>query len=205
MQLNCCMRAHGKLGEAKSVGCTCLRLRKASRRVSQIYDRALEPCGLTVTQYGLLGHIAAFDGIGVGALAARMVMDPTTLTRNLKPLLEQALVVLVPDPARSARTPPAPDRGRTADICPGQTRMETRATAPRAGARRTRRARAKCRSRSRPCAIGRGTGGRPRARHDRCLATDRNGEGLAGDAGAKSRPPCVSAFRERLSPCQTSP
>jgi DNA-binding MarR family transcriptional regulator len=97
MQLKCCMRAHGKLGEAKSVGCTCLRLRKASRRVSQIYDRALEPCGLTVTQYGLLGHIAAFDGIGVGALAARMVMDPTTLTRNLKPLLEQALVVLVPD------------------------------------------------------------------------------------------------------------
>lgn len=97
MQLNCGMRAQGKLGEAKSVGCTCLRLRKASRRVSQIYDRALEPCGLTVTQYGLLGHIAAFDGIGVGALAARMVMDPTTLTRNLKPLLEQALVVLVPD------------------------------------------------------------------------------------------------------------
>ena len=85
------------IAPANSAGCTCLRLRKASRRVSQIYDRALEPCGLTVTQYGLLGHIAALDGIGIGALAARMVMDPTTLTRNLKPLLEQALIVLLPD------------------------------------------------------------------------------------------------------------
>jgi DNA-binding MarR family transcriptional regulator len=85
------------LAPAKSAGCTCLRLRKASRRVSQIYDRALEPCGLTVTQYGLLGHVAALDGIGIGALADRMVMDPTTLTRNLKPLLKQALIVLLPD------------------------------------------------------------------------------------------------------------
>jgi len=91
------MRCRGKLTEPQSAGCTCLRLRKASRRVSQIYDQALEPCGLTVTQYGLLGHIGALDGIGVGNLAARMVMDPTTLTRNLKPLLEQAFVVLVPD------------------------------------------------------------------------------------------------------------
>ena len=40
-----------------SRGCTCLRLRKASRRVSQIYDQHLEPFGLTVTQYGVLGHI----------------------------------------------------------------------------------------------------------------------------------------------------
>ncbi len=91
-----------RLPKPKSVGCTCLRLRKAARRVSQIYDRALEPFGLTVTQYGLIGHIAALDGIGIAALAAKMVMDPTTLTRNLKPLLRQGLLVLVPD-ARDRR------------------------------------------------------------------------------------------------------
>ncbi|HEU0060363.1 MAG TPA: MarR family winged helix-turn-helix transcriptional regulator [Hyphomicrobiaceae bacterium] len=107
------MRSRGTPAEPQSVGCTCLRLRKASRRVSQIYDRALEPCGLTVTQYGLLGHIAALDGIGIGALAAKMVMDPTTLTRNLKPLLGQALVVLAPDPAdRRARRLKLTDDGR---------------------------------------------------------------------------------------------
>jgi DNA-binding MarR family transcriptional regulator len=107
------MRAASKPREPQSAGCTCLRLRKAARRVSQIYDRALQPCGLTVTQYGLLGHIAVLDGIGVGALAARMVMDPTTLTRNLKPLLEQAFVVLVPDPRdRRARRLHLTDDGR---------------------------------------------------------------------------------------------
>jgi|SRR5262245_26480334 len=107
------MRTRGTSSEPQSVGCTCLRLRKAARRVSQIYDRALEPCGLTVTQYSLLGHIAALDGIGVGALAAKMVMDPTTLTRNVKPLLSQALVVLVPDPAdRRARRLNLTEAGR---------------------------------------------------------------------------------------------
>jgi len=91
------MHARRRPPTPNSVGCTCLRLRKAARRVSQIYDRALEPCGLTVTQYGLLGHIGVLDGIGVGALAAKLVMDPTTLTRNLKPLLQQGYIVLAPD------------------------------------------------------------------------------------------------------------
>ena len=81
----------------KSRGCTCLRLRKASRRVSQIYDRYLEPFGLTVTQYSVLGHLAIFDGISIGALAEKLVMDPTTLTRNLRPLEREGLVAAMDD------------------------------------------------------------------------------------------------------------
>ena len=107
------MRSRHTLAQPQLVGCTCLRLRKASRRVSQIYDRALEPCGLTVTQYGVFGHIAALDGIGIGALAERMVMDATTLTRNLKPLIAQAFLVLVPDPRdRRARRLHLTEAGR---------------------------------------------------------------------------------------------
>jgi DNA-binding MarR family transcriptional regulator len=79
-------------------GCTCLRLRKAARRVSQIYDQHLEPYGLTVTQYGLLGHVKTHDGIGIGELAEKLVMDPTTLTRNLQPLVKRGLVLVVPNP-----------------------------------------------------------------------------------------------------------
>lgn len=82
----------------RASGCTCMRLRKASRRVSQIYDRSLEPLGLTVTQFGLLGNLDRLDGISIGDLAGRLVMDPTTLTRNLKPLERQGLVVFAPDP-----------------------------------------------------------------------------------------------------------
>ena len=52
---------------------------------------------MTVTQYGLLGHLAKFDGIGIGALAEKLIMDPTTLTRNLRPLERQGFVVTKPD------------------------------------------------------------------------------------------------------------
>ena len=77
--------------------CSALRFRKAARRVTQIYDHELEPYGLTITQYGLLGHLYHFGGINVGALAEKLVMDPTTLTRNLRPLERQGYVVLTAD------------------------------------------------------------------------------------------------------------
>lgn len=76
--------------------CTCLRLRKASRRVTQIYDRALHAHGMTVTQYGLLGHLRVLDGICLGDLADRLVMDPTTLTRTIKPLTRLGWIVSAP-------------------------------------------------------------------------------------------------------------
>lgn len=85
----------------KLMGCTCSRLRKVTRRVSQIYDRSLEASGLTVTQYALLAHLASFDGISIGALAEKMVMDPTSLTRTLRPLEREGLVAL--KPSRSDR------------------------------------------------------------------------------------------------------
>ena len=77
-------------------GCTALRFRKAARRVSQIYDSCLEPYGVTITQFGLLAHIGRMEGVSIGALAAELVMDPTTLTRNLTPLRRRDLVVLKP-------------------------------------------------------------------------------------------------------------
>jgi DNA-binding MarR family transcriptional regulator len=73
-------------------GCTCFRLRRASRRVTQYYDRFLEPSGLKVTQYGLLAGVRAYVSISITELAEAMGMDRTTLTRNLKPLLDQGLI-----------------------------------------------------------------------------------------------------------------
>ncbi|MBO0740600.1 MAG: winged helix-turn-helix transcriptional regulator [Hyphomicrobiaceae bacterium] len=82
---------------ARGLGCTCMRLRKAARRVTQIYDHGLEAAGLTVTQYGVLGQLRRHDGIGIGALAEILIMDPTTLTRNLRPLERQGLVTMKQD------------------------------------------------------------------------------------------------------------
>jgi DNA-binding MarR family transcriptional regulator len=104
-----------KQTSAFAASCTCLRLRKAARRVSQIYDQHLGPYGVTVTQYGLLGHVKAFDGIGVGALAEKLVMDPTTLTRNLRPLERRGLLVMAPAPNdRRNRNLHLTDAGREA-------------------------------------------------------------------------------------------
>ncbi|WP_119418670.1 MarR family winged helix-turn-helix transcriptional regulator [Desertibaculum subflavum] len=77
-----------------TLGCTCFRLRRASRKVTQYYDRYLEPSGLKVTQYSLLGNIRASEQISITELAEALGMDRTTLTRNLKPLLDQGLVTV---------------------------------------------------------------------------------------------------------------
>jgi DNA-binding MarR family transcriptional regulator len=77
--------------------CTCSKLRRATRRATQIYDRHLEPVGLRVTQFGLLAQLYAADGLAMGALAERMGMDSSTLTRNLKPLETRGLVRVAAD------------------------------------------------------------------------------------------------------------
>lgn len=77
--------------------CTWFRLRKLSRQLTQLYDRQLAGYDLTVTQYSLLAHLSGLDGIGVGALAEVVVMDPTALTRALKPLERQALITTAAD------------------------------------------------------------------------------------------------------------
>ncbi len=84
---------------APRLGCTCSRLRKAARRVSQIFDQHLEPYGLTITQFGLLAQLKRQDGISIGGLAEAMIMDPTTLSRNLRPMAERGLITMTPDPS----------------------------------------------------------------------------------------------------------
>jgi DNA-binding MarR family transcriptional regulator len=73
-------------------GCTCLRLREVTRRATQLYDEALIPSELTISQFGLLAQLSARDGVSIGALAERAGMDPTTLNRQLKPLEIKGLV-----------------------------------------------------------------------------------------------------------------
>lgn len=66
--------------------CTCFRLRRAARRLSQIYDTHLAPAGLSLNAYSILRR--APQPRLVGELAEALGMDRTTLTRNLKPLLQ---------------------------------------------------------------------------------------------------------------------
>jgi DNA-binding MarR family transcriptional regulator len=72
--------------------CTCFRLRGAARRVSQIYGRHLAPTGLRISQFSLLGFVAAEGPVSMSRLSDLLATDRTTLTRNLRPLLAAGLI-----------------------------------------------------------------------------------------------------------------
>ncbi len=72
--------------------CTCANLRKAARAVTQVYDQALRPTGLKVTQFTVLATLSNRGDLPLSRLAEALVMDRTTLTRNLKPLVGKGLV-----------------------------------------------------------------------------------------------------------------
>lgn len=75
-------------------GCLCLTTLQASRRITQQYDTMLAPVSLTGPQFTLLAHIKLKPRITVSALADRLAVDRTTLTRNLQ-LLQKRLLVEV--------------------------------------------------------------------------------------------------------------
>jgi DNA-binding MarR family transcriptional regulator len=83
--------------------CTFFLVQRASRGVGRVFDRALKPAGLTANQFNMLCMLYWTSGdpalISVGALAKMVGMDPTTLNRDIKPLLARGLARRAADPA----------------------------------------------------------------------------------------------------------
>ncbi len=94
--------------------CTCFGLRKAARAVTQRYDQALKPTGLRTTQLSLLAVTDRVGPRGMAELAEQLVMDRTTLTRNLKPLLGQGFLERVAGADRRRRPIAITAKGRAA-------------------------------------------------------------------------------------------
>ena len=83
-------------------GCTSFKLRQLARRVGRHYDQQIAAVGLKTTQYSLLSHIAQLGPARPSDLAACMGLEPSTLTRNLAPLVAQGWVeVLAGEDGRS--------------------------------------------------------------------------------------------------------
>jgi DNA-binding MarR family transcriptional regulator len=92
------------LSATKPASCTCARLRRASRAVTQLYDGALAEAGLRLTQFALLRTLERDGAMTIGALARRMLIDRTALSRNLDPLVARSLVAIAAgDDARQRR------------------------------------------------------------------------------------------------------
>ncbi len=76
--------------------CNCAALRQAARRVTQFYDQHLVAAGLRTTQFSILAKLKGLGPMTVNALAEKMVMDRTTLGRNILPLEREGLVAVRP-------------------------------------------------------------------------------------------------------------
>ncbi len=74
--------------------CNCLAVRQAARHITQFYDQFLAASGLRTTQFSILATLRRLGPMTINALAAEMVMDRTTLGRNILPLERDGLIAV---------------------------------------------------------------------------------------------------------------
>ena len=72
--------------------CNCFAARAAARHITQVYDQLLAPAGLRTTQFSILSKLKRRGPLTINALARDMVMDRTTLGRNILPLERDGLI-----------------------------------------------------------------------------------------------------------------
>ena len=74
--------------------CACTRVRRAARSLTDLYDEAIRPVGLKITQFSVLRTVARMGRVNISNLAAEMALDRSTLGRNLGVLTRERLVSL---------------------------------------------------------------------------------------------------------------
>ena len=94
--------------------CLCLASRRAARAITRTFDQALRSYGLKATQFSLLSGLALKGPQSIGALAALLGVDRTTLTRNLAVAEARGLVVVEPGEDARARIASITAEGRRA-------------------------------------------------------------------------------------------
>jgi DNA-binding MarR family transcriptional regulator len=101
-----------KLTVEKYMDCVCFNLRKTARAITQLYDEALRPSGLRCTQFSLLIAATRLEPVTVTHLAEIVVMDRTTLARNLRPLEKKGLMNVTPGDDQRTRIVTLTTRGK---------------------------------------------------------------------------------------------
>jgi DNA-binding MarR family transcriptional regulator len=83
--------------------CNCLAIRQAARHVTQFYDQLFAPTGLRATQFAILSRLRHVGPMSINTLANLLVMDRTTLGRNILPLERDGLIEVAPSRADRRR------------------------------------------------------------------------------------------------------
>ena len=82
--------------QPKQEDCTCLAVRQAARHITQFYDRYLTSAGLRTSQFSVLARLKRRGPMTINELASQLVMDRTTLGRNILPLEREGLINIAP-------------------------------------------------------------------------------------------------------------
>jgi DNA-binding MarR family transcriptional regulator len=96
----------------KPQGCTNIKLRQLMRRVAQHYDAEVGKTGLKGTQYSLLSYVYKLGPIRPADLAREMKIDASTLSRNLRPLIDAGWLLLEAGEDARSRIVSITDAGR---------------------------------------------------------------------------------------------
>ena len=96
--------------EARST-CACFNLRKASRAVTKLFDEALQTTGLRSTQFVTLLSVRLHQPVSLPALAKELVIDRSTLTRNLAVLQKEGFLESSSPEGKRGRVFRLTDRG----------------------------------------------------------------------------------------------
>lgn len=97
----------------QAIPCVGFNTRRATRLITQYYDKALAPAELRSTQYSLLSALSMTDEVTMQDLAFVLAMDRTTLTRNLSPLLKKGWIKVSVGGDRRARPIRITSKGKT--------------------------------------------------------------------------------------------
>ena len=96
------------------LACVAATLRMAARAVTRRYDDALRPSGLRTTQLSMLSRLREDGPLTVTALASRLALERTTVTRELDTLARRGLVSLATGDDRRTRVAAITAEGRAA-------------------------------------------------------------------------------------------
>lgn len=97
-----------------SAHCTCAKVRRAARVLSRVYDEALAPAGLRLTQLSLLRSVQRLGDARISEVAEATGHERSTLTRTLRVLAQEGLVALGGGDDLRTRRVAVTDRGRSA-------------------------------------------------------------------------------------------
>jgi len=76
--------------------CFAHSIRRADRVLSQIYNDHLSPLGLRITQFSLMRALHYMGETTASHLEKALVMDQTTVSRGLKPLVRDGYIAVKP-------------------------------------------------------------------------------------------------------------